>query len=131
MALMSASFGGDVVDGLYKKYMPTEMTSSNTMPTTINLTNPLVFMLCASNRHLLPLQVQGFGAILPCDGEKIAVVTFSIGEAFRRSRIPTHPRMEWSEETTGLFRAMQSDELILRFRDVVRGAGPPYLELAT
>jgi len=77
------------------------------------------------------LQVQGFGAILPCDGKKIAVVTFSIGEAFRRSRIPTHPWMEWSEETTCLFRAIQSDELILRFRDVARGAGPPYLKLAT
>jgi hypothetical protein len=35
------------VDGLNKKYTPTEMTRSSTMPITINLTNPLVFMLCA------------------------------------------------------------------------------------
>lgn len=79
----------------------------------------------------MALQVGGFGAPLPCNGEEETPVAFRIGEAFRSSCIPTHPRMEWSEDPAcPLHHAMQSGELILRFRDVARGAGPPYFKVA-
>src|SRR5450756_1499365 len=72
MALMSASFGGDAVDGLNKKYTPTEMTSSSTMPTTINLTNPLVFMLCASNTYFRRERWTGTRSPAPSAGRIVA-----------------------------------------------------------
>src|SRR5450830_2084689 len=128
MALMSASFGGDAVDGLNKKYMPTEMTNSSTMPTTINLTNPLVFMLCASNRHILPLQVQGFSATVPGDGKDQTICKLRLGE--KDVRVMSHPWIERSGRTVS-FRnhSMQSSELILYIRELARSSGPPYFEL--
>src|SRR5664280_1978086 len=128
MALMSASFGGDVVDGLYKKYMPTEMTSSNNMPTTINLTNPLVFMLCASNRHLLPLQVQGFSATVPGDGKDQSIFKLRLGE--KDVRVMNHPWIERSVRSVSFHNhSMHSGELILYIRELARSAGPPYFKL--
>src|SRR5450756_2391744 len=124
MALMSASFGGDAVDGLNKKYTPTEMTRSSTMPITINPTNPLVFMLCTSNLHLLPLQVYGFGVTPPCNGEDQSIFKLQLGE--KDVRVMSHPWIERSGRTVS-FRnhSMQSSELILYIRELARSAGPP------
>src|SRR5659263_12564 len=128
MALMSASFGGDTVDGLNKKYTPTEMTSSSTMPTTINLTNPLIFMLCTSNLHLLLLQVYGFSATVPGDGKDQSIFKLRLGE--KDVLVMNHPRIERSVRSVSFHNhSMQAHELILYIRELVRSAGPPYFEL--